>query len=405
MRRAVSVPGARLPAEPTTARAIRAHALRRAERPTPPHSGITAGEIPADVRALLPRWTSREAWLETIHALATTETLARLCKEKGMGDGIAVKTWLTAMEVLAEAADTATGELRAAEVALAVRLGRDGRQIRRARRVMAALGLGAEIYRGRDLHKTEREQLVSEHRRHPQRGIPSVWQLAFIPPKTRARLSTVRPGRFVHIKRFVHLPPKGVVLPITHLWKLVTTVAADASKAEAAPPPPQRRGRRVGSALAIELLNSPHQRFIIGTSPGRLAGLLAPYQEGGWRGDDLAQVLIEEARSRKWDTTKPAHAPLAALKTLLSRVETIADPTTAWAPTPCEHCHRSPGRVRELPLRTLSVCTPCWLNLTRAPESACANPACDRGYVTLGSPNNAGQVTLTRCRSCNSEQR
>lgn len=403
VRRAVKVPGALLPAEPVTAAAIQVHAAHRRERPMPAHSGIGAGEIPADVRALLPRWTARESWLRTVRAVANTDEFAALCKTKGVGDGIAAATCLAALEVMAEAADTQTGELRAAMDVLGDRVGRSPRMIQRARAVAAALGVLIEVYAARELSGAERRSLVDEHGHHPQRGITNIWQLALIPPKIRARFSPAAPGRFIQVKRFVHLPPKGVSLPLTNLWNLLTTVAADAAhKAEAASPPRRPRGRRLGATLAIELLRSPQQRLIAGVSPGRLAGLLAPYQAGGWRGEDLAQVLTREAHTRRWDTTTSAHAPLAALKKLLERIDPIADPTTAWAPTPCEHCHHSPGRIRDLPLGAASICTACWLALIDNGPAVCANPACDRGYITVGSTNSAGQVTITRCPACSS---
>lgn len=405
VRRAVNVPGAVLPAEPATAANIGAHVARRRDRPTPPHSGIGAGEIPDDVRAMLPRWTARSAWLRTVRSVARTEAFARQCKDKHVGNGIAVATCLAALEVMAETADTETGELRASMDALGDRLGRSAKTIQRAKRVASTLGLLLEVYAARDLSGSERRTLVNEHGRHPQRGIPNVWQLAMIPPATRVRFSTAAPGRFIRLKTFVHLPPKGVRSPLTHLWELVTTAAADAAReSEAAPPPLRPRGRRPGSALGIELLQSPHQRLIAGVTPGRLAGLLAPYQYGGWRGDDLALVLTEEARSRGWDTTRPARAPLAALKALLTRVDPIADPTTAWAPEPCEHCHHSPGRLREdLPLGPASVCTPCWITLSRPTEPVCTNPECDRGYISVTQPGHIGQTTITRCPSCAGE--
>lgn len=405
VRRAVTVPGAVLPAEPVTAAAIQAHAVRRRERPMPAHSGIGAGEIPADVRALLPRWTARESWLRTTRAVAETEAFALLCKKKGVGDGIAVKTCLAALEVMAEAANTETGELRAAMKVLGARVGRSTRMIQRAKAVGAALGLLLEVYAARELSGSERRALVDEHGQHPQRGITNVWQLAMIPPKIRARFSTASAGRFIQVKRFVHLPPKGVSLSISNLWKIVTTAAAGAArKAEAASPPRRRRGRRPGAALAIELLQSPHQRLIAAVSPGRLAGLLAPYQAGGWRGDDLAQVLTSEAHSRRWDAGTRAHAPLAALKTLLERIDPIADPATAWAPTPCERCHHSPGRIRDLPLGPASICTACWLTLLDDGPPVCDDPACDRGYRTL-DPNAHGQVTIVPCSSCSTSTR
>ena len=114
----------------------------------PPFSGIGAGTIPRDVRAALPRWTSRTAFLRTVHALATTETLRVLCAD--VGSGISPATWVAAMTVLTELSD-ASGELRASEAQIADRLGRDERTVRRARSFAARLGLRGEGYRGRQL--------------------------------------------------------------------------------------------------------------------------------------------------------------------------------------------------------------------------------------------------------------
>ena len=120
-RRRRVVPGAVLPVERATADAIERRARRRRDRPMPPFSGIGAGTIPRDVRAALPRWTSRTAFLRTVHALATTETLRVLCAD--VGSGISPATWVAAMTVLTELSD-ASGELRASEAQIADRLGR-----------------------------------------------------------------------------------------------------------------------------------------------------------------------------------------------------------------------------------------------------------------------------------------
>ena len=398
-RRPASVPGAVLPAEPVTAAAIAEHAQRRRARPLPPRSGISAGDLPPDLRTVMPRWTSRKAYNALVTALAGTEGLRVLCRD--VGTGIAPSTWAAAMLVIAEHADTATGELRASQERIADRLGRSPRTVRRALAVARALGLAVEVYRGRDLGLHERRALVEEHGTHPQRGIPSVWQLGFCPPARRARFSTPRPGRFCSYNGFDHLPPKGASSHSTHLWKLLTTTAADAAReTEAASPPPKPRRRRPGSALAIELLASPHQRFILGVSPGRLAGLLAPFQHGGWRGDDLALVLVDEARRRKWDITTPAWAPLAALRILLEHVDPVADPSNAWADL-CELCYRSPGRRRTLPLGPVSVCPPCWENARHHHEpEPCQHPGCDHGWITLAEAQDGRHGLVRRCPSC-----
>ena len=348
----------------------------------------------------MPRWTSREAFTRLVKALAGTEAVRLLCRD--VGSGIAPATWAAAMLVVAEHADTTTGELRASQEQIADRLGRSPRTVRRALAVSRRLGLALEVYRGRDLGLHERRALVEEYGKHPQRGIPSVWQLGFCPPARQARFSTPRPGRFCQYRGFDHLPPKGVSSPSTHLWNLLTRTAADAAReAEAAPPPPTRRRRRVGSALAIELLGSPHQRLIVGVSPGRLAGILAAYQQGGWRGDDLALVIIDEAKRRGWDLSSPAWAPLAALRTLLDVVDPIADPANAWSGELCQLCHRSPGRRRILPLGPVSVCPSCWENARHHHEpEPCQHPGCDHGYITVEHAHDGLHGTLTRCPSC-----
>lgn len=363
----------------------------------PPFSGIGAGTIPRDVRAALPRWTSRTAFLRTVHALATTETLRVLCAD--VGSGISPATWVAAMTVLTELSD-ASGELRASEAQIADRLGRDERTVRRARAVAARLGLLVEVYRGRQLGYEERMVLVKEHGRHPQRGIPSVWQLGMCSPARRARLSTPRAGRWCRYQGFDHLPPKGVARPITHLWDYLTTAAADAAREEEAASPP--RSRRRGSVLAIELLESEHQRFICGVSPGRLAGLLAPYHAGGWRGDDLALVVVDEARRLGWDPSTPARAPLAALKVILEGIDPVADPVDAWAGALCSVCWRQPGRRRHLPLGTQSVCPTCWeaLRHSISDEGPCTHPGCDHGWIEVEPAAGGWHGRVARCPAC-----
>lgn len=394
-RRPRALPGVALPVEPATAAAIETRAKRRAASPLPPFSGIDAGAIPGHIRRALPRWTSRRAFLRTVHALAGTETLRTLCAE--VGSGIAPTTWVATMTVLVRLADEA-GELRASEAQIADVLGREVRTVRRARAVAAHLGLATEVYRGRNLSYEERMTLVREHGRHPQRGIPSVWQLGMCAPARRARLSTPTAGRWTRLRGFDHLPPKGAARSITHLWDLLTTAAADAAREAEAAPPPQRRRR--GSALGIELLD--HQRFIVGVSPGRLAGLLAPWEAGGWRGSDLAVLVIDEARRLGWDPSRPARAPLAALKVILEGIDPVADPTTAWAGELCTVCYLRPGRVRHLPLGDHSVCPTCWEHIRHPHDETetCTHPGCDHGWIEVEPAQDGWHRLLAKCPAC-----
>ncbi|WP_115924513.1 hypothetical protein [Calidifontibacter indicus] len=141
-------------------------------------------------------WASRRAYIDLVQALAATSEVREACRRHE----IAVTTWCAVMTSAAMHADGRTGELRAEKAIVAADCTREAKTVQRALAIAAEFGIAMELYRGRELGRDERMALAAEFGRHPQRGIPSVWQLAYIPPlisRRFTRLTRQHAGRWV----------------------------------------------------------------------------------------------------------------------------------------------------------------------------------------------------------------
>ena len=188
------VPTPLLPA--ARASTVAAIALRARRPAAPPVSGIGAGSLPRRARRRLAVWSSRTAYLDLVQALAGTPELRAACRRHE----IAVITWCATMTAAALHADGRTGELRAEQGTVAADCNREAKTVQRSLAIAAEFGIALELYRGRELGRDERMALAAEFGRHPQRGIPSVWQLAYIPPlisRRFTRLTRHHAGRWI----------------------------------------------------------------------------------------------------------------------------------------------------------------------------------------------------------------
>lgn len=376
-------PGVLPPARRSTAARLQLEAARKDHQPR--GSGISAGDVPAHVRAVLPTWGSRRAYLRLIKRVAKRPECHRLCRQLGL----AVDTFVHVMTAAAIAADGSTGMLWASQHVVAAAVNRQDKVVQRALRVAAACCLATEVYRGRELGKEERLTLVEQHGRHPQRGIPSGWQLAFIPPRTAARFSTASPGRFCSVQPFVHLPPEGGHgLHTHHIW--TTLCAENGEQNDAASRRQQPRlGRRHDPgaySLARQLIRAVP--WLAGERPGRLAGALTRFAtcSPAWtapmivaeidtavrrRGHDPARLTADRIRTRPAvvlaailrdvhevaDHHHPTHGGWAAAEYVDTRPVcdrddcdhgwlTTTDPDTGWSTTiwPDGAAHKCPAR-------------------------------------------------------------
>ncbi len=361
-------------------------ALRRATSASQRRGGVPTPPTPTELQAAIPTWTSRRSFLRVIRALTRQPYVVQLCRAAG----IATDTWAAIIANDAIGADTATGRgARATQVVAGAIVQRCPKQVQRARKIAIQLGVMVEVYRGRELTKAERLALVAVHPRHQQRGLPSVYHLTVCGPRQRARIGTPRAGEFAPLYpppiANVHLPPVGGLSLLTHLQKLLPLAAA-AAPDEPEPPPaaPHRRKRRPGMALAVDVLAHPTLARVLDVRPGTLAAQLAPYAAGGWGGRSLAVEVLREIEQLGVPTWEAARSPWGLLKTVLARIDPVAD----------VHLGTGPAYADAAPA-TGAAATPRAALL----QQPCGGPDCD-GHGWINSTDDAGYLTARPCPDC-----
>lgn len=361
-------------------------ALRRATAAPDRRQGLSKPPAPAGLSAAIPAWSSRRNMLTVLRALARQPHVIALCKTRQ----VALDTWLAIAINDALDADSNTGrDLQTSQLIAGARVNKSERTVRRARSVSVQLGILIEVYRGRELTRTERLDLIRSSPGHKQRGYPNTYAVTVCPPRQRHRISIPGPGEYAqvnpHGQRFVHLPPLGGFRTDTHLLEILTFALADAQTEKEPPPAAQpRRKRRPGLALAHDVCAHPRVRSLFGVAAGTLAAQLGPYQHGGWQGHQLAAELFRTADLMGINTWEPAHAPHALLKTLLSRIDPVADVhlATGLAPEDEADTHYVDPHTGEV-------------FQTHEEASPCTHPQCDGFGFTKHEDG-----SLSRCAHC-----
>ncbi|MBS1673146.1 MAG: hypothetical protein JSS74_04195 [Actinobacteria bacterium] len=319
--------------------------------------------------------------LRIVRALSRQPYVARLCR----AEGIAVDTWyaITVNDVLD--ADSNGRGMRTSKDVAAARVGREKKAVQRARSISVRLGILVELYRGRELTRAERLALVRERPGHKQRGIPSVYAVAVITARHRARVAVPRAGEFAQVlpqtESFVHLPVGTRFSPIRHLFEVLPLAAAHAARAEESIGKGRsRRRRRPGSGLAVDVLaQSTLSIWFEGIRPGQIAAQLAPYEAGGWHGHSLAAALLAEAAQLGVSRWERARSPFGLLKALLAGiVHSPAVHVTLTGAGPHNGTHATGAAARPQP---------------------CGGPQCD-GYGWINSVTDAGYTVTRPCPDC-----
>ncbi len=356
-------------------------ALRRATSAPERANGIGAPDVPDELNRAVPVSPGRKAMLRIVRALSRQPYVARLCR----AEGIAVDTWyaITVNDVLD--ADSNGRGMRTSKVVAATRVGRQEKAVQRARSISVRLGILVELYRGRELSGDERRRLIREHPGHKQRGIPSVYAVAVITSRHRARVAVPEPGKFAQVlpqtESFVHLPVGTRFSPIRHLFEVLPLAAAHAARAdESMGKSRSRRRRRPGGGLAVNVLAQSTLSILFeGIRPGQIAAQLAPYEAGGWHGHDLAAALLVEAARIGVSRWERARSPFGLLKTLLAGV--VHSPAIHAALTGGGHdngAHTTGAAARTQP---------------------CGGSQCD-GYGWINSVTDAGYTVTRPCPDC-----
>lgn len=291
----------------------------RARRPAaPPVSGVGPGSLPRRARRRLPVWSSRSSYIDLVQALAGTPELRAACRRHE----IAVTTWCAVMTSAAMHADGGTGELRAEKAVVAADCSREAKTVQRSLAIAAEFGIALELYRGRELGRDERMALAAEFGRHPQRGIPSVWQLAYIPPtisRRFTRLTRHHAGRWI-IYLGSHAAavatdspglrppsPLGAAFRVTNLQLLNLhghRPAASGRRKDAASPRPSPRKRadprRRAATARLAAQVAAGLPWLAGEPLSRLTPALMRFATANtpWTGADVLAALADQALRR-----------------------------------------------------------------------------------------------------------
>lgn len=328
----------------------------------------------------MPASPGRKSMLRIIHALASQPYVAQLCR----AEGIAVDTWYAIAVNDALDADSNGRGLRTSQTVAASRVGRSERTVRRARSISVRVGILVELYRGRELTRSERLALIEAAPGHQQRGIPNLYAVTVLTARHRAAVAIPEPGAFAqvlpHIECFGHLPVGNRFSPVRHLLKVLSLAAATASEAEeSAMKTRRRRRRRPGAGLAGELLAQSTLSILFeGIRPGQIAAQLAPYEAAGWKPAALAAVLIIEAARIGVSRWERARSPFGLLKALLASV----------LHSPALHTALTGGRNDDGSH-----------NGAAARPQPCGGSQCD-GHGWINSVTEAGYTVVRPCPDC-----
>lgn len=296
----------------------------------------------------LPVWSGRAQWQRQVRALLNSDTGAELCKS----NSVSTESTFAVAVVHAGLAEGRTGRgVTASRATIAQRAGVSESVVKRARRVLTALGVAVELVRGRYL--TALEAMAAEaHHGGRQLRAASVWALsspvdairAVAAPLVRtATRKITRAARRTAAYRArigagaVHpqkpgrdpLSPSGGFSLRSFFSKYSPTRAQARAGTTTNPretdPRPIHLQRAAGQLLAHApaLNNASHI--------GAICDVLddCAVDTARWSGRDIARALTEDTQRRGWVWPSTITHPPAFLRSRLSAI--------AWAePTPAE---------------------------------------------------------------------
>ncbi len=322
---------------PESGRTWSQSALRRRQavtHVTDRHKGLDVNDAGTldELRRHLPRWPGRDQMLLVIDRIIDHPVITSARGRKIGRDGLRA-IWINDVIDAAQSG----GLLRTTNRVAAIRAGYKGGDaaVQLARSIGKKAGLYVELYRGRRLTLNERLTLWNDHDRHKQQGFPSVFAMGVFTPQHAAQFTAPKAGQFAEL-RSVDFPQQNDATPplrsssffdLTHVLQMVTSSAADAAgKPMTTKKCRLRKKPRAGLGLAVELLADPMFATVFaGVRPGRLAGQLKPYEQGGWRAGALTAALRREASTLRVSPWEPARSPFALLKIMLRGVGTLPD--------------------------------------------------------------------------------
>jgi hypothetical protein len=294
-----------------------------------------------------PVWSGRAQWQRQVRALLNSDTGTELCKS----NSVSTEATFAVAVVHAGLAESRTGRgVTASRTTIASRAGVSESVVKRARRVLTALGVAVELVRGRYLTAVEAMAAEAHHGRRQIRAA-SVWALCSPIDAVRAVAAPIRSnvtkvtraarriaayrargtGRIVHPQQQGHGPlsPSGGFSFGSFFSKYSPTRAqARAGMARNAPrkdPRPLHLQRAAGELLAhAPALNRA----------GHVGVVCDVLERSGvdttrWSGRDIARELTADTQSRGWVWPSRIEHPAAFLHFRLGGID--------WTrPTPAE---------------------------------------------------------------------
>ncbi|MDI9915384.1 hypothetical protein [Rhodococcus sp. IEGM 1379] len=316
--------------------------------------------------ARTPIWSGRAQWQHQVRTLLNSPTGTQLCKT----NAVSTETAFAVAVTHASFAEGKTGRgITASRETIAASAGVSITAVKRARRVLAVLGVATELVRGRYLRKIE-SMAAEAHHGHRQFRAASVWALTSprsvvtattAPAKKRERSSRATLRTAAHRARTAtQLSPqsdaRGPLSPSGGfvLQSLVRKFSPTRAQAHAGKiihpttttPRPIELQRAAGQLVA----HAPALK-----TAGHIGAICDILEQAGidttqWTGRDIARELTKDTQTRGW--VWPAHLtrPAAFLRWKLLQIDFSK-------PSPAEYaCENDRARLAEQAARRRQAC-------------------------------------------------
>ena len=263
----------------------------------------------------LPVWTSRPGWLRQVEVMLDSEHGRRV-----RGGSVSVHAVKVVAQIIAEHADSRTGRhVTVSEKEIVTQARRSGQQVSqyqvtRSRRWLRGVGLEVVLQHGRKLSV---EEIAAAHAHHGGRQLAVASEVALVSPReVVTQVSATAP-----------LPRSSHLRSLSSCSGVVTKRACARGKRSSTQKPVA--ARRGGSVRPL-----PLQRLVAGLV-GRCAGLdrgehlgrLCDVVAGAgidpqrWSAHDVAEVLDQQGRQRRWDWPDAPTSASGFLRYRLSLVD------------------------------------------------------------------------------------
>ncbi len=300
--------------------------------------------IPDGTYSRTPTWTSRTHWQHQVRTLLNSPTGTKLCTNHT----ISTEAVFAVAVIHASLAESATGRsVTASRETIARRAGVSTPTVKRARRVLTALGVAVELVRGRYLNRLE-AMAAESHHGHRQFRAASTWALTtprpvattVAPPFTKARRpsrATLRTAAYRSRTTTRNHPQSGTRDPLSPsggfalkalAFKISPTRAQTRAGKTTHQPTTTPRPIHLQRAAAELIAHAPALK-----PAGHIGTICDTLQQTGidttrWTGRDIARQLTTDTQQRGWAWPNHIARPSAFLRWRMTQLDwTVISPT------------------------------------------------------------------------------